>query len=411
MTRRSPVLQICSLLFFLYACGTGDHEAAHQFGISTVDGVQIAANIGKPKYEADLFSYELIVELLEDEREESFLPNPGGFHMDERGWFYVPEYSDNRIAVFDSTGRYSHAFGREGSGPGEFRSNFSIVDLSGGIVTISAPTQSRITRFTTRGDLIDVTTYVRPSVFLNLVYPVRGDQFLALGTEQSSSPQLIRMRPIALLHDAAGDTIASVTGPWFDFGFYDSTDNVTYPVLFQPVSVFAFQRDYGFLVTTGESSSLSILDLNGKEIRQIDLGMERMPTTAQDRTRLREYYDAEIAVEGIPERMREYLATQRDRGRLAEYRTFWRTAQIDDGGFIWLEVPEHPLDAKSADNHSLWLIVSPEGEYLGYSRFPSRSGRVMRGHVLTLYPDMEAGAMRLQVYRIRPAVEGLRYPQ
>ena len=406
----NPIVPVFAVIL-LAGCGrTGNESPTHSFQVLTEDGITVARSTGGPKYTAELFSYEFVVELQEDEHEESFLPRPGLFHMDERGWFFVPEYNDRRIAVFDSTGRYSHSIGREGSGPGELRGDFQIVDMTDGILTVSDPSQNRITRFTTEGDLIEVTPVIRPSVFLTLVYPVSVNRFLALGTEQTSRPQLIRMRPIAMLHDAAGDTIASVTTPWFDFGHYDRTDNVTYPVMLQPRSAYAFQKEFGFLVTTGESSSLTVHDLSGQEVRRIDLGLEKVPTTAQDQARLREYYNAEMAVEGIHERMREILATQSEHVTLSEYRAFWQGAQIDDAGFIWLEVPEHPLDAKDAENHSLWRVVSPEGEYLGLTRRPPRSGRVMRGHLLTLDADMELGEMLLHVYRITPEVDGLRYP-
>jgi hypothetical protein len=277
-------------------------------------------------------------------------------------------------------------------------------------VTVSDPSQNRITHFTTDGDLIEVIPVIRPSIFVYRVYPVGEDRFLGLAQQTSPSSGGIRMREVAFLHNASGDTLANVATPWFDFGHYDSTDNVTYPVVFQPSPAFAFLRGFGFFVTTGESPSLDVHDLSGQVALRIDLGLEKVPTTPQDRARLREYYDAEMAAEGINEQWREYLATQRDRGRMSEYRPFWRAAQIDDAGFIWLEVPEHPLDEKNAEYHSLWRVVSPEGEYLGLTRRPPRSSRVMQGHVLTLDADMEAAVYRLRVYRIIPAVDGLRYP-
>jgi len=404
-------LLTCSVILFLSACGAEIQEADHHFEIATENGVSVAMNTGGPRHEADLFSYQLVVELQEDEREESFLARPSDFHMDERGWFYVPEHGDCRIAVFDSTGRYSHSIGREGSGPGELRQNFYIVDLSDGIVTVSNPYLNRITRFTTEGELIEVLQATRPSVFVNLTYSVGEDRFLSLGTEQTSpGSRVIRMRPFAFLHDAKGDTVASVSTPWFDFGAYDRTDNVTYPVVFQPSASFAFQGGFGFFVTTGESPSIDVHDVSGQVVRRIDLGLEQVRTTAGDRVRLREYFNEEMSVEGVNERRIKSLAARRDRGRISEYRPFWRAAQIDDAGFIWLEVMEHPLDAKNAQNHSLWRVVSPKGEYIGLTRRPPNSGQVMKGHLLTMYLDMKARAIRLRVYRIIPAVNGLVYP-
>jgi hypothetical protein len=54
-----------------------------------------------------------------------------------------------------------------------------------------------------------------------------------------------------------------------------------------------------------------------------------------------------------------------------------------------------------------WLVLSPEGEFLGRTSAPGR--HFHRGHVLTSEEDPESGERFPVLYRIRSAVPGLEY--
>jgi hypothetical protein len=79
---------------------------------------------------------------------------------------------------------------------------------------------------------------------------------------------------------------------------------------------------------------------------------------------------------------------------------------VDDKGFVWLmPLPDHG-GFQSGPSWS-WLVLSPEGEYLGRTLAPG--SRFHRGHVLTAEEDPDSGEQFPVVYRIRPAVPGLEY--
>jgi hypothetical protein len=62
------------------------------------------------------------------------------------------------------------------------------------------------------------------------------------------------------------------------------------------------------------------------------------------------------------------------------------------------------------------LVAAPDGEYLGDTTLPPMvlsdfAGiQIVGGHLLALVEDPESGERVPTVYRIRPAIDGLRYP-
>ena len=95
------------IVLFIFAClcvcsKSDDGINSHAFRVYTENGVTIAETVGGPKYSEELFKYEYLLTLKEDERVESLLFNPTGLDMDEMGSFYVHDTGNTRIAVFDS---------------------------------------------------------------------------------------------------------------------------------------------------------------------------------------------------------------------------------------------------------------------------------------------------------------------
>ncbi len=82
----------------------------HSFQTYMEGFVQIAETTGGPMFTEDLFTYELVLTLQQDEElEESLLVGPTEFYMDENGLFFVNDARDTRIVVFDDAGRSMRA--------------------------------------------------------------------------------------------------------------------------------------------------------------------------------------------------------------------------------------------------------------------------------------------------------------
>jgi len=121
---RSHRTLTCLLSIYLIssACSNDETTQIHSFQIIEEDGVPVAVTSGGPKYEGELFHYEEIVRLEQDEsNEESILYRATQYLMGEDGNYYVNDRGNVRIAVFGTDGKYLRSFGRDGDGPGEFR--------------------------------------------------------------------------------------------------------------------------------------------------------------------------------------------------------------------------------------------------------------------------------------------------
>jgi hypothetical protein len=67
-SRRSVRRSILCLLPLLFACGRPpDTSTTHRVVRSVKEGVEVIRNLGGPKYEGELFEYEKILEIREDE--------------------------------------------------------------------------------------------------------------------------------------------------------------------------------------------------------------------------------------------------------------------------------------------------------------------------------------------------------
>lgn len=88
--------------------------------------------------------------------DENVLYNANEVHEDPEGRFYVLNFGDRRIQVFDSTGSFLRTLGRRGKGPGEFTSPMSIASVGGDGVWVLDGVPARFIRFRrSTGEYVD----------------------------------------------------------------------------------------------------------------------------------------------------------------------------------------------------------------------------------------------------------------
>lgn len=405
-------LRYISIIVLLVACSSSSVEDTHSFQIYEENGIEVAETTGGPKYDEELFQYELILELKEDERDESLLYRPDDFWMDGAGQFYVCDARNFRIAVFDQSGRYLYSMGREGGGPGDFSQNFQISEIREDTLIVSDRSQHRFTLFRTDGTLLDVIAARHPTPFALRVYWIGFNKFLTLGRDQTSRRiDPAQMRTFAIMHDAGGDTIWYAMTPRIDthHRIPDSNSMMAYPLGSFPA--YAYKPGWGIVVTTGEDPSLEVWNLDGLLNRKIKIDLPIIETTNEDYEVEIAYYREQLELYGDIPAARRNIEPRLNNVQLKRTRAHWRSIDIDDAFFIWLETPEHRLHQQEAGGGILYKVLSPEGEFLGQSRRPrGQPTRLFNGYLLSMDFDPEQGAARLLVYRIRPAVDGLKYP-
>ncbi len=403
------------------ACTSGSNRASgeHSFEVTADEaGVIHAVSRGGPKYTDALFSYEAVATLLEDPgNEESMLFRPSRILTDEDGWYYVEDWGNSRIAVFDPEGHFNHAFGRKGQGPGEFEYP-RIVSIEDGTVTVYDLTQSRTTRFSTGGELLSVDSHIfEARSHVSEIYHTPDGKRILLGEppvmfSSSSLNRAYGTSVRATVVSSAGDTIAVLDTPEVILGTQFMLEEYRLVAMAgvyftgRPTLVYAPGR--GLLVSTGAEPEMRWYDLEGNLTRVITIEREREEVTAEER-------------EAIIQASREQIESAADDARRAMYRRMhelmeipdtkdhWTGVLVDDSGFIWLRcMTDYTIEA--TERTATHMVLSPEGEYLGSTDWPLRSGTLSRGHFLGFITDEETGEQTGTVYRIVPAVAGLEYP-
>lgn len=184
--------------------------------------------------------------------------------------------------------------------------------------------------------------------------------------------------------------------------------------------------DERLVMTSGVEPVVSWYDLEGRLRRQVRIDLPAEPVSAEDRALVEDRHDrlAEAArAAGAPAATLELLQREKERLHYAERKGYWRGILAEDRGWLWLRIPMpqdgtyyaprgRPFEPISQRQH--FRIVDPAGEFVGATRWPPEvrafGARVVDGRLLAMVPDAGGGETIPTVYRIRPAVPGLRYP-
>ena len=369
-------------------------------------------------YQGNLFQYEKIVEIRSDTtNQEAILYRPFGYTIDEEGLIYVADSGNHRIAVFDLNGKYLRSIGREGDGPGEFRSPMS-VSLINSKLQIPDASQQRTTIYNTDGTLEEVVTYrhARSGSFvasatiapdgthvIQRIIEDRGERFI------SRSFGFCMMTP-------DGDTLAIIETPIIRT--MERIGRRVANIRFARAPRAYYEPGKGIYLTTGLPPEIDWYSLDGTLFRKIRLLLDEDPVSSVDQERVRTYYNQQIAVAGSKVRgdfsgpvSVELLEWQRDNARYAEVRAHWTNVSVDDYGYIWLERHE-PTGTSTYETHiHEYYVLSPEGDLLGTTSTPAVDfATVGNGYLQALVTDSETGEIVPTIYLIIPAVEGLDYP-
>ncbi len=407
-----------SLLLSLIHTGctpTLEERTAHSFLIRDENGLTIAENHGDPAYEGDLFTFTPQVVLQEDERSESLLNRPVQFLVDNDGYFYVNDRGDSRIAVYDPNGQFQRNIGREGDGPGEFRSPY-IEYLRDGIIGISDIQHRRITRYYTDGTLLDVFTLPgsqgnRPSrnfhIADNQIIQV-FHRFLNSETQAHSWVEVV-------IQSTDFDTICYIASDHVLTGYRYSREAMgrsmpaTTRYAFSPNPMVDYDSSIGIVLSAGDRPVLDIFNETGQLTRQIMMDIGGEEVTATDRDAVVHYYQNGLKEED--ERTRELTEQVLENLQFLDYKPPWYGFMLDDSGYIWLfDFAAYTLTSILAQGIDIKLL-SPEGEYLGRTHLPPVAYlKIMGNQLLAIVEDAESGVVTLTAFEIRSAVKGFNYP-
>ncbi|MFC1529137.1 6-bladed beta-propeller [Gemmatimonadota bacterium] len=391
----------------LAACSSDSSESGHSFRVFEENGITVAETLGGPKYEGELFEYEQILTLKEDvENPDSFLFRAFEFWMDEDDYIYVADSGNNRIAVFDPEGNYVRQFGREGEGPGEFRS-LRIQSLDDGVISIWDSRLRRATLYRTDGTYLETITPLQERSLTGLQRDENANLFIffAFGSVQDGYHVIgngIRV------YSASGDTLCEVITPAIITSFTIQTDDAfgtaTVPYCGKPEALLL--RSGEILISTGMEPRIALYNLSGEIVREVRVDLEVQPITDTEKraTQSRMRQDAE---KDPNEQNRAFDRAMAESVKYPDHKAFWTLIHEDSDGYMWLSWSTNPYN-RSEEVH--YRLLSPEGEYLGETVTPTTSGQFQQGRYLTRINNEETGQRVPTIFSIRPIAAGLKYP-
>jgi len=385
----------------------------HTFDVSVVEGVTRAVSSSVPKYSEPLFEYEEVLWLNQDyDRPESLLNRAGATELGDDGCYYVTDFGDQRIAVFDRDGEYSHSIGREGEGPGEFRYP-SILWIRDGQIAVYDQGLSRTLIFETSGNY--VKQYSLPLTGFNAyqLYP-EEDRFILVGmTPDFDNPDEMKQYSWGMVVDTEGDTLCRVESKPFGMGRRINVPGYSVMtssrVYFAMRSSLSYQNGFGFLCFCTDEPIIRWYDLDGNLDREIVLELEPEPVTDDERRGIQR--SLQRSIDNAPDdRRKAMMEAMKKHAEIPGVKTYWSNVMVDDNGYHWLSYHYDYSLEDTADRRSRFRILSPEGEYLGDTEYPEGYGQISKGHFLTSREDDETGEILQVVYRLVPAAEGFVYP-
>jgi len=406
-SHRSRMVAVAALALILSSCS--EPERTHRFQMQTAEGIVTAVTTGGPRWEGELFSYEMERELVQDpEVPASLLSGRGGsVTMDAAGNHYVVDSGSCRILVYDREGIYTRSFGGRGEGPGEFRS-LSLQAHHGGVLQLWDAARALTTLYAEEGTLLE--TIHAPDRRVQAQYRLAGGRLLRTSLHSRGAGRAdrdyVRDRMRAAVTDASGDTLAffQTDEVIWGYNFADGRGSLFMFYGGSPIIRYLPGPDR-VLLATGVDGEVRFCDLAGELRRLVRLDLPRTPVGPEGRRRIRDWVAEQAAL--APQS--PILRAQQDELRIREHRAYWESLEYDDAGWMWLRVPEMNEEWRERDG-GRYRVLSPQGAYLGDSRWPCYGGRVERGRLLTLVREPASGGPRALVYRILPAVEGLTYP-
>ncbi len=394
---------IILLSIILLNCSS-DQEIRHSYAVEEFDGVLTAVNKGGPKYSGELFVYEKLLEIQQDPDEPESLMTEGlSFIGEERGFYYVADYFDYRIVVFDSVGQYVRYFGGEGHGPGEFSQLWRVRGLEGDVINVFDMILRRTTLFRTDGSVLEVfslpaihdeghvSSIIAEYCSPDGSYVVQFEPAEVRDNIEYSCARILTLSPES---DTLGisETLLVPAGYLYTTsalgrGFFNQM-----PYAPKPVALYVPER--GVLLSTGANSELHWHNLDGTIKEKISLDLIPSKVGQEEKVAYLARYDEDEGEKIV----------------FPEVKAYWTDVHVDDAGFIWLRIPETAPQRELASRTWAYRLLTPQGEYLGVTRLPAEVEQIVGRKLLGLVTNPDTDEMVPTVWRLIPQAEGFVYP-
>jgi hypothetical protein len=403
------------LVLLLSACtGREGSPGIERFQVSIEEGVTVARTTGGPLFEEELFTLEPLLSLQQDpEIPESLLFRANWFRIGPDGRFYVPDFGNSRIAVFDAQGRFVHGIGRQGDGPGEFYQPM-LQPFTGDVLSVFDFSQQRESRFDLGGRLLETVRLPGGGLTLG-IQRLPGGSLLCYGVSAREEKEIgWTGRTLTLLSADGADTLWTLAtrlvaenrleriqvgdGSW-------STMSTDLP--FPPVASAVWVPGRGFLLAEGDHPELRWYDLQG----QLDRRILFEPETHELTEAVKHQYEERLWQQRVAAAERRGRTPQPVRDLLYPERPgLWLWTATDEAGNVWLlDTWSEELGLDEGRGHRFHVIAA-DGRYLGTTLAPAVRIGLWGDRLTAFVENPVSGESVPTVFRLVPAVAGLVYP-
>jgi hypothetical protein len=412
MTRSTNRPAAAALTLGLLAAGCAAEPDGHTFETVVEADIPIALNSATPRYPGEIFAYEKVVEIRADaDNFDSQLYQPRAFTLGSDGRYYVADTYNHRVAIYDATGAFVGAIGREGDGPGELHGPILVEEVDGVLIV----TGSKTSRFTLAGEFIDSLPgsgwkhRTRDGLIVTYDYP-QGD----------SGDGIYTFGVVARIRNSERQTVASVEIEQGPFARIDA-NGTRHEYTFGPRPFVQYVPSDEIVAVSGRKPEVDWYGLDGVLRRRARIALAPPRLTAPDRALANDHFDRLIqaAIDANAPDLVAMIENRKSNIEFADPKAFWGIPIADGRGWVWLRESVPTFEVYRTGSPPIlspqsFRVLDQYGEYVGDTNWPSEvrgfASRVARGHLLAMVPDPDTGETIPTAYRIATAVPGLNYP-
>lgn len=366
MTRRFAAGAGLILALLLAACGSGEGGTGgpvvrDSAGVEIVESNHAAWDDGQP-WELSAAPLLEIGVAEGDSLYQFFIVS--GVHRLTDGRIVVANYGSRELRFYDSAGRFLTAVGREGEGPGEFRS-LSRIDFLGDTLFVSDDGTYRVSVFTAEGAFVRAVHLSAFGLGITRILGLFGDGSMLLRAQGADLDILAGVNRESMLYyriNPSGTSVDTIGRFFAAEHFVEFRGNGRYSSNALPFgrrSAVAV-GDRTFYYTDGASISVTEYSPQGDPIRILRYATDPMPVTEDDLDRFLEWY-----LSLFDETVRRRVASGLRKLPLPATMPAVSGLLVDSEGDIWVGKYRSAFEKARC-----WWIFAAEGQLLGSMCLP-----------------------------------------
>lgn len=307
------------------------------------------------------------------------------YSCDNKGYIYIYDDINKKVVVFDSTGNYTNQFGREGSGPGEFKLLLSIVPTDKDIMIVDGG-KAAVIRYDYNGQFVSEKKVKLGIGIGETVAQGSGDTLISIyDMYLPEKNKIFRQVGLGVFSDSL-TLEKDIYSLKMEYNPYIIDPNIVSPVFAQSST----NRDIA--VSKIGSLEFEVLIFNNKYelINELSLDLPPIKYTKKMYNEIQEYYNKQGKI------MTEQYGKKFKVKKLDKYTRLIKGIAYDMDSNLWISTPVK-------DNPDMVNIIIYDNNYQlkGMLKTSLPLGKMkITGTNLIYFTGLEGEDRRLEIYKI-----------